>query len=236
MGNFFNDYVNKLIYFHLVPKFQNERVLSTILSIFIEDIINNSKDVKKTKEEYEFVTIELPINEIRQSGDCLYIDYCLVNKKGRNIALLVELKVEGTVYAISQQIKDYKKLKDEVNAVVNSKKLKDFIPDKFKRKENTRQDLKKRGRKTNSLRKFLSTKLDKVTEIKILYIAPNYIFDKLDEYNKCHEDIDVNNIIEYRISFEEMIEMNLPLEKINSKVLVSAWKKITKYLEKLNEP
>jgi len=215
MDKFLIDYIERLKEYSNVPKFQNERSLAVILSLYLEKIIS-----MRLKEKYKLITIELPIdkkklnNKNPNTKHTINIDFLFFNNND-NIALLVELKAEAKEQLnkkFMEQVKNYITLKDM--------KFKDVVPEEFQEKPIRRKGLSRKEEKNNTQRNILSEKkLDNIKEIKIMYIAPDIIIDKL---KRKEFDIDT-------ISFSELIEIQLD-DKLDDN-----WEIIKEYIKKLNK-
>lgn len=113
------------------------------------------------------------------------IDYLLVNKKGGK-ALLVELKTErqGNPTSLIKQLKAYRDVKS-VDRFVKSIKL--VLDAKNRRaRHKTKYDY---------LRKQIADKLERIKEVKLLYLIPGSLKEILEEKK---QDYKIDYIVEFK--------------------------------------
>lgn len=183
MSTFLDKYIEQLIKYCKVPKFQNERAISMILSLYLEEVI-----YKMYKEKYKFVTIEFPIAK-KDTHQTTNIDYLMVSED-RKKALLIELKTEiqGNDKHFWKQIKEYAELKKNEKSLDHA--FEDVVG--FKRGKTHKNKYLKQ-------QKIIGQELKKIEVIKIMYIAPDFIAEKELKDSKC-------DFIDYKISFSELIK------------------------------
>jgi predicted sulfurtransferase len=189
MNNFLEKYIKQLIKFCKVPKFQNERAISILLSMYLEEIVK-----QYTGEYYTLVTIELPYAD-KDSNRSNNIDYFMLNETKGN-ALLIELKTEeqGSNAHFSAQIEKYR------NVYEANKKANNFV-ELIKKSLNA-----KRNRlhkiKYKRQQELIGTSIEKIKNIDFLYIAPDHIIDIFEgELNKNDY-----SFIKYKLRFSYIIE------------------------------
>jgi len=202
---FIEKYIDALILNCKLPKFQNERAISTILQLYLEQIVR-----EKTKIDFEFVTVELPIKK-EGSNQSWNVDYFLVSKD-RKIGLLVELKTErqGNNDHFKKQIKQYKLFKNSDHSTNDIVKDILFICNLKKRKRSHKI-------KYENLRNRLQNKIENIKKFQIMYICPNYLIENdFTNINTQH--------IDYKVKYSELIDMQFD----------QAWCYIKKYLIELN--
>ena len=187
MNGFLEKYINQLIKYCKIPKFQNERALSMMLSLYIEEII-----FKITGEKFAFLTVELPIAE-NKSFRSTNIDYCLINDK-RNLVLLVELKTEkqGANKHFKDQLKGYKELKDVK-----------YLKENLKRSITAKRG-KKHQRKYDVLKNQIGDYIFKADSVEIMYIAPDCIVNE--ELKNSQADFIKD---EYKVSFSQILKIDI---------------------------
>lgn len=185
MSIFLDKYINQLIRFCKIPKFQNERAFSTILSLYLEEIIE-----KTLNEKYILLTVEFPIKK-NNTNHSTNIDYVMVNEI-KDKALLIELKTErqGQKDNFNNQIKLYSKLKENISQFQSHK---DVINCNRKRQHKI---------KYKYLQESLGNSLDQISGIEIMYIVPNYMLEKELAKSDCA-------FIKYKIGFEVLINMKI---------------------------
>jgi hypothetical protein len=114
MSNFFLENLMKEIVDEgmLIPKFQVERCISPILSLFLENIL----ETKFPENQYELIMPEFPIRKGMLNGEndnqSTNIDYLLFNKTENKFTFL-ELKTDSKSYKY-EQLKIYFQLQKNV--------------------------------------------------------------------------------------------------------------------------
>jgi hypothetical protein len=155
-----------------IPKVQVERTIGTVLSIFIEDILNEyyKKDIVEG-DKIRLVTKEYPIKKKGndQSENC---DFLLANKK---FVYLTELKTSVGSFDPNQF-----ELYNIVKNRIQSSESAFLIDDVYElREKNEQYQFIINEIKTNTYLEF-----DFIDKCKILYIGPSKLKEKLD-LNVC---------------------------------------------------
>jgi len=184
MNVFLNDYIAQLSKFCKVPKFQNERAISMIISLFLEKIV-----FEILHKQYRFVTIELPIVK-DATHQTTNIDYLMVGTN--NNALLIELKTEKQANNrhFWKQIKEYSKLKKEKTLYPAFKKVVEFERNKTHQIKYIKQQ------------EIIGNSIENINNIEIMYIVPDCILEKELTSAEC-------DFIDYKVGFSKLIELKI---------------------------
>lgn len=139
---------DKIIEYDSLPKFQVERALSPIISLYISDMLSFW-----TKKRIELVTPEFPLMKENDGAKSTNIDYLLADR-AENTLYLVELKTDrrGRLTDLDDQVRRYRRIVDRIG-----KKNSSFLY----------EDLKKIAEKSKKSDKYQYL-LDKVDDFKDL--------------------------------------------------------------------
>lgn len=185
MKSFLEKYIEQLIKYCKVPKFQNERAVSIILSLYLEYIL-----FELYKEKYIFVTIELPIVK-KDTHLTTNIDYVMVSEDLKK-ALLIELKTESQGFDVHfrNQIKEYADLKNVKSLHQAFENVVGFKRKKAHNSKYLKQQL------------IIGDYLKNIEVIQIMYIAPDNMVANELNHKEC-------SIADYKISFSDLMSITI---------------------------
>lgn len=199
-----------------IPKVQVERIIGSILSVFIADIVTEKfKNIKKYRGKYKLVLQEFPLkkgNNLQSTN----IDYILYNKEKR-IVVFLELKTDSDSFE-PEQLRIYSKYKTMTHE--DRKKLFDENILDIRKKSNKK---KKYDFILQRLRNFKGLSNDD-NKLIIVYLAPEKARNKLRK--------EMDDLKERRI--DRFLSFNLLPDLIEHKYY-NEWKVIKKYLSKLDK-
>lgn len=204
---------------YMTPKYKVEVALDTILSIFMDSIINQylynnqelSTDVVLISKEFPIKKIE---NNQSKNVDFLYAD--------NEILYIVELKTTSKSYD-EIQLKEYielgKKVKQEGDATFLLREYNEIM-------NKTVQKAKYRWQLDNKVTCGITqvNNLENIKEVRILYIAPTLLLTKLNDKDsrvRC-------------ITLEELSQMVLT-EQFADKYTREAWDAFKKIFSEINQ-
>lgn len=200
---FLNKMLLSILHDYRIPKVQVERNVQTVLSIFIENIV---QAVFKNKNDVKLISNEFPFK--KQNNQSINADFLL---QSNNVIYIVELKTSSSSYKL-EQLGEYIEIKNKVE-----EKSAKFLSEDL----NVIQQVSKECDKYEFLIKDVNDRksLDfgNVNKVEILYIGPEKLRKKLNDKS-----------IKF-ISYTELSKIELKdLENEYDKL--KCWEVIRKYL------
>lgn len=204
--SFLKRYVDQLRANASLPKFQNERAISTLLQLYLEEIVK-----RVSGKKFSFITPELPL-EIARTNQSTNIDYFLLSED-KKTGLVIELKTEtqGNDHHFVKQIKDYRifsspnEARDRIQSVISN------VGKNRKPSHKIKYDY---------LQTLIGNSLNKIEQWEIMYIAPDYFLASQLKNNR-----DAREMVKYHVGFGQLIEYDFDPE----------WIEIKRYLAFLND-
>jgi hypothetical protein len=211
------------------PKISAEIPISSVLSIFIEDLVNHQDLINLIYDEdepqgnyFKFFSKEFPLKKVENNSSD-NMDYLLIND---TTLLIVELKTNSKSFN-EEQMENYKRVK---KIIENETKSAGFLIDELKMisqasKESNKYHSTYQFLLDKDLERIVKNTFNKINKVKILYIAPFYVEAKLSDPIKF---ISFNHLSDIQLSEEDhgknkslnweiIREFFLDIEELNKK-------------------
>lgn len=249
-----NALIEQIKFDYVIPKYKTEVVFDTILSIFIEEIINGkyygqngeSDKIKLIGKEFPIRIATINSNwENEEYDTSINPDYLLASN---NTLYIVELKTSSNSYDEENQLANYIKVK----SLIESQKSANFIVSDFIRigKIGNSKEfglLKRENKKYQLYYQTIKTLIEElnylknISRVKIVYIVPSALADKIAEQV---EDVSILESLEGQfdnlvctITLSEL--SNISLESyVNDEDIIKSWKavgELFEYIDGLDE-
>lgn len=203
---------------YMTPKYKAEVALDTVVSIFIDGIINQYLHINRLlNERVVSISKEFPLKKIG-NNQSKNIDFLYVNK---NTLYAVELKTTSNSYD-KEQLEGYinaaRRIEEEGNAVF-------LLDDYHSIMSKTKQSKKYKWQLENKVNNALNQieKLECIDEVKIIYIVPTSMLSEL--YSKDSRII--------CISLQDLAEIVLTEEFID-KDMAETWEYVKLLFNDIN--
>ena len=169
---FIEEYLQTLFEYNQIPKLQIERAISSLLSIYIEELVKQHlKNTSSPAYNLELITPEFPLK--KQNNQSTNVDWLLIDKK--NLVLyFIELKTASSSYNL-EQLGTYQLVKKFIQKFGAG-----FLYDDLRIIRNNPIEKSKYDFVLNKCEPFREF-LKKINEVEIIYIVPTEIRNKIDE-------------------------------------------------------